>query len=84
MLAILIEIGIFVGIISFIAASISKGSLLTFLGICLVAFVLALIGAFIRGEDKFEVGSGRARHFMTFGHSSVISAILGLILKLVS
>ena len=39
--------------------------------------MLAIIGAFMRGEDKFEVGEGRARYFMTLGHASVITVILG-------
>ena len=79
LIVIFIEIAIYVGIIFFIASSISNGGLLTFLGVCLAAFALAIIGAFMRGEDKFEVGEGRARHFMTLGHASVIVAILGLI-----
>ena len=80
LLGLLIEIAIFVGLITYVGFSLANGSLLMHLGICVLAFVLGLIGAIMRGEDRFEIGEGRARHFMTFGHSSVIAAVLALIL----
>ena len=79
---ILIEIAVFVFGITYVANHFASHSLIYQLLICVAAFILALAGAFYRGEDKFQPGSGKSRHFMTFGHSSVLSAIILVLIKI--
>ena len=81
-LFIIIQIAVFVFGITYVANYLASHSIIYQLLICVAAFILALVGAVYRGEDKFQPGPGKPRHFMTFGHSSVLSAIILILIKI--